>query len=79
MSDLVERLRKKHQPVVGLDVVERCGADLIKWPCDTAQLIAALDAQPVGLDGTETHCPIEGVHTHAFRGPHRFREWEPGT
>ena len=30
-------------------------------------------------DGTETNCPLEGVHEHPFRGPHRFREWEPGT
>jgi hypothetical protein len=29
--------------------------------------------------GTETNCPLEGVHEHPFRGPHRFREWEPGT
>ena len=37
-----------------------------------------LAAAPVP-SGTETNCPIEGVHEHAFRGPHRFREWEPGT
>lgn len=30
--------------------------------------------EPVGI---ETRCPIVGVHEHAFRGPHRFQEWEP--
>ena len=27
--------------------------------------------------GTTTDCPLVGVHEHAFRGPHRFHEWEP--
>jgi hypothetical protein len=27
--------------------------------------------------GTLTRCPVVGVHEHAFRGPHRFREWDP--
>lgn len=26
--------------------------------------------------GTLTDCPIEGVHPHPFRGPHKFREWD---
>jgi hypothetical protein len=30
-------------------------------------------------DGTLTNCPLDGVHEHAFRGPHTFREWDPGT
>lgn len=28
-------------------------------------------------DGTTTDCPLVGVHEHAFRGPHRFHEWDP--
>jgi hypothetical protein len=45
-------------------------------------IAAGIDRQPVGLEveqavgsGTETYCPLVGVHEHAFRGPHRFREW----
>lgn len=29
--------------------------------------------------GTLTRCALDGVHEHAFRGPHVFREWEPST
>jgi hypothetical protein len=29
--------------------------------------------------GTMTRCNIVGIHEHVFRGPHRFKEWEPGT
>jgi hypothetical protein len=28
-------------------------------------------------EGTTTLCPLVGVHVHAFRGPHRFHEWDP--
>ena len=34
-------------------------------------------AGPRDEGGTLTRCSIEGVHEHAFRGPHRFREWDP--
>lgn len=27
--------------------------------------------------GTTTDCTLPGVHEHAFRGPHRFHEWDP--
>ena len=29
--------------------------------------------------GSDLDCSLEGVHAHSFRGPHYFREWEPGT
>ena len=64
MSDLTERLRNHD---------ETCDAECFLR--DIPDIIAALDAQPVG--GIETRCPLVGVHEHAFRGPHRFREWEP--
>jgi hypothetical protein len=38
----------------------------------------ALAATPAPeTSGTTTDCPLVGVHEHAFRGPHRFREWDP--
>ncbi len=42
---------------------------------DILRLLATLDAERVG--GTTTDCPLVGVHEHAFRGPHRFHEWDP--
>lgn len=35
------------------------------------------EAPDIHQPGTDTYCPVEGVHPHAFRGPHHFREWDP--
>jgi hypothetical protein len=43
--------------------------------CD--DLRSALRATHPEDDGTDTWCPLPGVHEHAFRGPHHFREWDP--
>jgi hypothetical protein len=48
MNDLVDRLRLLHIEASG-GGDHFCQRDDTDWPCDTALLIAALDAQPVGL------------------------------
>jgi hypothetical protein len=55
---------------------ERQTADRLE-KVDTA-IIRALTPEATA-PGTLTNCPLAGVHEHVFRGPHRFREWEPGT
>jgi hypothetical protein len=45
-------------------------------------LAAAVEAEThaaaLGVtEATTTDCPLRGVHAHAFRGPHRFHEWDP--
>ena len=43
-----------------------------------ARLVPAEDEGPdIHRPGHDTYCPVEGVHPHAFRGPHHFREWDP--
>jgi hypothetical protein len=44
-----------------------------------AALAATPAPAPLDVEGTLTACPLVGVHAHSFRGPHRFREWEPGS
>lgn len=56
----------------GGEIVDR----LVELEVEQAELRKRLDQY---VSGTLTNCPIEGVHEHVFRGPHRFREWEPGT
>jgi hypothetical protein len=46
------------------------------YAADVAREYAVGEGSPTGA-GTMTECPLEGVHEHAFRGPHRFREWYP--
>jgi plasmid stabilization system protein ParE len=53
------------------------------WDDALEAVLAALAATPEqgpGLDddgGVMTWCPLTGVHEHAFRGPHKFKEWDP--
>lgn len=49
----------------------------VNWDAALAAAEAARAADPPALDVIETRCPLVGVHEHAFRGPHRFREWDP--
>ena len=61
---------------------DKPAAEAARWAItdlDLARAALSEAAPPSGLDSTETRCSLEGVHEHAFRGPHRFREWEPGT
>jgi hypothetical protein len=44
------------------------------------RLLATLDAERAPREregGTLCECSLVGVHVHSFRGPHRFREWDP--
>jgi len=52
MSDL-DAIRERHRPMMNLGGAEICDEDYRPWPCDAAQLIAALDARPVGLGPSE--------------------------
>jgi hypothetical protein len=60
--------------------------DVAAWPTtaesrerNAASLARLASPDDVAGSGTRTDCSLEGVHEHAFRGPHTFREWEPGT
>lgn len=54
---------------------ERLIRSLLRLEASTS---AALARSESPSPDTTTHCPMHGVHEHAFRGPHVFREWEPG-
>jgi hypothetical protein len=55
-------------------------ADYDRWRAKTAAAIAEAYEGLASQDdpgGTMTWCPLPGVHEHAFRGPHKFKEWDP--
>ena len=65
--------------VIGTNVVIDCGTaeEAVAYERELWANQPYAPATPAPLDGTLTECPLKGVHEHAFRGPHRFREWEP--